>query len=93
MTLTTSADLARKRCTPCEGGVPPLSQDQVTSLLAALPNWKLTDDGKRIRLRAPQTITAASFERFLQAFQLLVRIEPSGEEGPRANNPGLKTKS
>jgi 4a-hydroxytetrahydrobiopterin dehydratase len=49
MTLTTSADLARKRCTPCEGGVPPLSQDQVTSLLAALPNWKLTDDGKRIR--------------------------------------------
>jgi hypothetical protein len=51
------------------------------------------DDGKRIRLRAPQTITAASFERFLQAFQLLVRIEPSGEEGPRANNQGLKTKS
>jgi hypothetical protein len=33
------------------------------------------DTGKTIRLRAPQTITAASFERFLQAFRLLVRIE------------------
>jgi hypothetical protein len=33
------------------------------------------DAGKTIRLRAPQTITAASFERFLQAFRLVVRIE------------------
>ncbi len=33
------------------------------------------DEGKMIRVRAPQSITAASFERFLQAFRLLVRIE------------------
>jgi hypothetical protein len=33
------------------------------------------DHGKTIRLRAPQTMTAASFERFLQALRLLVRIE------------------
>ena len=33
------------------------------------------DEGKTIRVRAPQSITAASFERFLQAFRLLVRIE------------------
>jgi hypothetical protein len=33
------------------------------------------DLGKTIRLRAPQTMTAASFERFLQALRLLVRIE------------------
>jgi hypothetical protein len=33
------------------------------------------DEGKTIRLRAPQTITPASFERFLQAFRLLVRVE------------------
>jgi hypothetical protein len=41
------------------------------------------DQGKTIRVRAPQSITAASFERFLQAFRLLVRIEdpprPDGE--------------
>ena len=33
------------------------------------------DEGKTIRIRAPRTITAASFERFLQALRLLVRIE------------------
>jgi hypothetical protein len=33
------------------------------------------DEGKTIRVRAPESITAASFERFLQAFRLLVRIE------------------
>jgi hypothetical protein len=33
------------------------------------------DQGKTIRVRAPQSMTAASFERFLQALRLLVRIE------------------
>jgi hypothetical protein len=38
-----------------------------------------SDQGKTIRLRAPQSITPASFERFLQAFRLLVRVEEPGE--------------
>jgi hypothetical protein len=33
------------------------------------------DRGKTIRLRAPESLTAASLERFLQALQLLVRVE------------------
>ena len=37
------------------------------------------DEGKVIRLRAPQSITPASFERFLQAFRLLVRVEEPRE--------------
>ena len=41
------------------------------------------DEGKAIRLRAPHTITPASFERFLQAFRLLVRVE-----GPAADVEG-----
>ena len=37
------------------------------------------DEGKTIRLRAPRSISPASFERFLQAFRLLVRVEePDG---------------
>lgn len=39
------------------------------------------DAGKTIRVRAPQSITPASFERFLQAFRLLVRVEePTGPD-------------
>ncbi len=37
------------------------------------------DQGKTIRLRAPETISAESFERFLQAFHLLVKVE--GRQG------------
>lgn len=33
------------------------------------------DVGKTIRLRAPESITRASYERFLQAFRLVVRLE------------------
>ena len=33
------------------------------------------DEGKTIRLRAPEKITRESYERFLQAFALMVRIE------------------
>jgi hypothetical protein len=39
------------------------------------------DEGKTIRLRAPQSITPASFERFLQAFRLLVRVEDRAQPG------------
>jgi hypothetical protein len=37
------------------------------------------DEGKTIRVRAPQSISPASFERFLQAFRLLVRVEEPSE--------------
>ena len=49
MTTSTAPELTRKHCTPCEGGVPPLSREQVQDLLAALPEWRLTPDGQRIR--------------------------------------------
>ncbi len=49
MTTSTAPELTRKHCTPCEGGVPPLAREQVQNLLAALPEWRLTPDGQRIR--------------------------------------------
>jgi len=45
----TAAELTKKRCAPCEGGVPRMSPDAVREHLAALPAWKLTPDGQRIR--------------------------------------------
>jgi 4a-hydroxytetrahydrobiopterin dehydratase len=44
----TAADLTTKKCLPCEGGVPALDPGEVTPLLAAVPQWRLTADGKRI---------------------------------------------
>ena len=34
-------ELAAKRCTPCEGGRPPLSHEEAERLLAGLDGWEL----------------------------------------------------
>jgi 4a-hydroxytetrahydrobiopterin dehydratase len=44
-----TTDLARKRCTPCEGGVPALPADRARELLRQVPGWDMTADGKRLR--------------------------------------------
>lgn len=49
MATMQQSDLTRKRCVPCEGGVPSLSIGEVQRLLAAVPGWSLTPDGKRLR--------------------------------------------
>jgi 4a-hydroxytetrahydrobiopterin dehydratase len=46
---THTADLARKHCKPCEGGVPRLDAGQVKNLLNEVPHWHATPDNKRIR--------------------------------------------
>jgi 4a-hydroxytetrahydrobiopterin dehydratase len=45
----TAEDLARKRCVPCEGGVPRLERAEAEQLAAGLPGWTLSADGLRIR--------------------------------------------
>jgi 4a-hydroxytetrahydrobiopterin dehydratase len=49
MSVSPAVELGRRHCTPCEGGIPPLSSDEVCSLLAKVPGWQLTPDGKRIQ--------------------------------------------
>jgi 4a-hydroxytetrahydrobiopterin dehydratase len=39
-------DLARKKCKPCEGGVAPLSAQQVTPMLKGLQGWALEGSGR-----------------------------------------------
>lgn len=34
-----AADLARRKCKPCEGGVDPLTDSQVSGYLNGLPGW------------------------------------------------------
>jgi 4a-hydroxytetrahydrobiopterin dehydratase len=60
---TATEELTSKHCKPCEGGVPPLTANQVRELLAAVPQWKATPDGKRLRRewRAKDFATALDF--------------------------------
>lgn len=38
------SELATKKCTPCEGGVPALGRDEIVPLLGQLDNWDVIDD-------------------------------------------------
>ena len=49
MDLQTNDQLVGNRCKACEGGVTKVSADEAQRQLAALPGWRLTDDGRRIR--------------------------------------------
>jgi 4a-hydroxytetrahydrobiopterin dehydratase len=40
--------LAEKTCTPCRGGIPPLTQTEAERLHVQVPAWELRDDAHRI---------------------------------------------
>ena len=40
--------LAEKTCTPCRGGIPPLTREEAQRLQAQAPDWELVDDAHRI---------------------------------------------
>lgn len=37
-----ACDLTAKHCKPCEGGVPPLSEEEIRTLLKELKDWEFT---------------------------------------------------
>lgn len=61
--MTTS--LAEKTCTPCRGGVPPLSREEAERLQAQAPDWALVDDAHRIE----HTFRFRNFREALQFVQ------------------------
>jgi len=53
--------LASKRCLPCEGGVPALTDDQARRLHAEVPAWALADQRLRRRFVFADFSTAMGF--------------------------------
>ena len=43
------SSLVGKTCTPCRGGIPPLTRDQAERLLAQASQWTLVDEAHRIQ--------------------------------------------
>src|SRR5450432_4072130 len=44
-----SETLAEKTCTPCRGGIPPLTRDEAQRFQAQAPNWELGDNAHSIQ--------------------------------------------
>jgi 4a-hydroxytetrahydrobiopterin dehydratase len=43
-----TAALAAKTCTPCRGGVPPLTPEEVETFRQQVPEWAIRDEARRI---------------------------------------------
>jgi 4a-hydroxytetrahydrobiopterin dehydratase len=65
------ADLATKRCVPCEGGVPKLDAARVSQLLSEVDGWQAQDD------KLHKTFL---FEGFLAGMAFLGRVAELAEK-------------
>ena len=60
-------NLVSKSCTPCRGGIPPLTLDDAQRYLEQASGWLLIDDGKRIE-------RSFKFANFREALDFVARI-------------------
>jgi len=67
------SDLAQKTCTPCQGGTPPLGEDEARRHLKDTPDWALLEEGKRIE-------RTFRFKNFKQALDFVDRVGALAEE-------------
>src|SRR5690625_3598405 len=40
--------LTAKVCTPCQGGIDPMTQQEAEAMMPQVPNWQLAESAKRI---------------------------------------------
>jgi 4a-hydroxytetrahydrobiopterin dehydratase len=59
--------LTTKSCTPCRGGVPPLTPEKVEEFRPQVPDWEVRDDARRIK-------RTFRFRTFAEALALVQRV-------------------
>jgi 4a-hydroxytetrahydrobiopterin dehydratase len=65
--------LLEKKCTPCRGGVPPLTPEQAEGYLREAPEWALRDGATRIE-------RTYRVQNFAAAFAFVARAAALAEE-------------
>ena len=65
--------LVSKSCTPCRGGIPPLTIDEIETHRRQTPKWMVLDGGRRIE-------RSYRFKTFAEAFAFVKRAGDLAEE-------------
>lgn len=84
--VPSAEELTRKKCVPCEGGVPPLTAEESNALLASVPGWTLTPDGDRIR----REWTAKNFMAGIDFFNKVAAIAEAEGHHPDLHLTGYR---
>ncbi len=64
--------LTAKTCTPCQGGVEPLSRETAAGMLEQVPGWELDEAGREISRRF-------RFRNFVEAVAFVNRVADVAE--------------
>ncbi len=65
-------DLAARTCTPCQGGIPPMSEAQARGHMDEVPGWELTGDAAWLK-------RTFRFNNFREAFDLVRKVHDIAE--------------
>ena len=65
--------LSQKTCTPCRGGIPPLTLSEAEALLPQASGWRLLENGARLE-------RGFSFETFATALAFVNRVGDVAEQ-------------
>lgn len=49
MDTVSTTTLTAKKCTPCQGGIPPLTPETAEKYLGSVPGWELLDDATKLK--------------------------------------------
>ncbi|MFT3882092.1 MAG: 4a-hydroxytetrahydrobiopterin dehydratase [Gemmatales bacterium] len=81
-----ACELSGKKCVPCEGGVQPLSRNEVERMLMGLPDWKLSEDGKSIS----RSYKCKDFMTAIKFFDNLAEIAEAEDHHPDLHLSGYR---
>src|SRR3954451_2485450 len=70
--MAAQSSLAAKSCTPCRGGVPPLTREEVSSHQRQMPEWSVQDEARRIE-------RTFKFRNFAEAFGFVRQVADLAE--------------
>ena len=65
-------DLAERVCTPCRGGIPPLTAEEAARYLSQADGWELLDDSRRIE-------RSYRFNNYREAFAFVQQVSDLAE--------------
>ena len=71
--MSSADSLVSKTCTPCQGGVPPLTREEVEAHHGQTPAWSVVDDARRIERKF-------KFKDFAEAFAFVQQAANLAEE-------------
>jgi 4a-hydroxytetrahydrobiopterin dehydratase len=82
-------ELASKRCSPCEGGVLPLSQAEAQEQVRQVEGWSVCHEGQRIR----RTWTVRNFQAGIDFFVKVAAVAEAEGHHPDLHLEGYRNVS